>query len=582
MSRNASPFNCSTKSHFGTVGRTQLDDDPAAVAGFLKNLSEPVPLHLMAPDAAKVFNLKPYRAEDLVGLGFSVSAALTFAAEHFSIASFLAHKQEAAMLFRSLTKEVTDHATAHRLDWRCPVVTSYDFVTTIMIVLIGVLRGYTSLKAWVADINASSNTRALISAVFPLALPPHLSYDHNSVYRIVSMFANACYGDNSVEEQKSVGGMVAMRMFFNKLKTFQTPAAVDLLRYTPNYGFLKGESFVFKTDRFVVLGNDGQEMRATYLPENGSSRRNFIVVNMFDCTHMRSMTFTLKTQKNHEREAIHEMLDQLVLDGVDLSNVVFVADALNTTPDVVAAFGQAGAKFVLTLKSNNGNKALRKWISESFTSANPSDLMTYVSPKQFDHGRQEQVTVQAMTCCNLTTHPELTNPEHLSINMTTDPLAKYPGVKTAVKVDKNAVFRRKSYSSEGLAQLNASLDTNNGHAKRHRIMISNIDLAEDDENFLKLLCVLNESWLYEVAHRFTDEDLDQDRLQMSNEERIFMRLGLNKIALDFVMFARERMSKDWPKSKRRPSARDALVVVQEPITFLDYLCDFLKPIAQTQ
>ena len=212
---------------------------------------------------------------------------------------------------------------------------------------------------------------------------------------------------------------------------------------------------------------------------------------------------------------------------------------------------------------------------------NRGKLRTYISPIQLSHGREEKVTVRALACSNLNNQPELTNPEHLSINMA-DQLAKYPEVKTVVKVDKNAVFRRKSYSEEGLEQLNASLNAVNGHAKRHRVMISNIDLAEDDENFRKLLCVINESWLYEVAHRFTDEKLKQDRLQMSNEELIFTRLGFNKIALDFVMFLREQLSKGRSNSKQKTSANDALAVIRDPINFLAFFCDFLKPIAQTQ
>ena len=581
MSRNVSSFANPNKPHFGTLARTELDENSERRETYLRKLVGHAPLHLIKPEAAEVFNIQPYRAAELVQAGFNVMAAVNFVSDHFTIASYLAYKPGAVSLFRALTHEVVDHTLEHRLDLRWQVVVSYDFVTTIMIVLIGVMRGESSLKGWVAEVNSNSKTRALINALFPKALPPHLSYDHNSVYRIVAMFSAACYGDTRVDGKRPVSGMAAMRKFFTKLKTFQSTAAVDLLSYTPNHGFLKGESFQFQTPRFVVWGNDGQEMRATHLPENGSSRRNFIVVNMFDCTHMRSLNYRTKTQKNHEREAILDMLDDMIQAGYDLSNVVFVSDALNTTPEIVAAFVRAGAKFVLTIKANNGNKAIRKWIIERFASSDNTDIMTYISPIQLSHGREEKVTVRALACSNLNNQPELTNPEHLSINMA-DQLAKYPEVKTVVKVDKNAVFRRKSYSEEGLEQLNASLNAGNGHAKRHRVMISNIDLAEDDENFRKLLCVINESWLYEVAHRFTDENLKQDRLQMSNEERIFTRLGFNKIALDFVMFLREQLSKGRSNSKQKTSANDALAVIRDPINFLAFFCDFLKPIAQTQ
>lgn len=548
----------------------------------------PAEAEKLSADACKVFNTASYSVDELAAGGLSRIASIRFASEYLAISEYLRGKAEAVELFKALNGAVSEHVAERNKDWRYAAYVTYDFTTTIMIAFIGCLLGFTSIKKWIEHLNSNISTRALITALFPKALNPSEPYDHNSVYRIIAMFAEASYGERE-EANQAKGGAKALHDFLKNLKLFQGGTEVDLFSYAPLSGFLNGATMRFSSKRYICIGFDGQELRASFLPEDGSSRENFTSVNLFDCTHMCSIDFRIRTKKNHEREAFLEMLEELVKDGIDLSMVVFVADALNTTTEIVDAIQDAGAHYLLTIKNNNGNKALRALVHQGFKDLDANEIKTYTSQVQKAHGRIEQVTVQAISCTQLQSKPDLFNPEALHANLS-DPLSKYQGIKSIIKFDKQSEEYRNSYSEEGLAALNAEpvskAESEKEQMKRHRVMITDIDISEG-ENFEKILCVLNELWMYEVGHYFTDENLDQDRLQMSAENRIITRVGFNKIALDFGLHVREQMQAAWNavpghNRKRKPSLQDAYAVLSDPINLLDYLCSFLHPTAKTQ
>ena len=126
---------------------------------------------------------------------------------------------------------------------------------------------------------------------------------------------------------------------------------------------------------------------------------------------------------------------------MDLTNVVFIADALNTTSEIVDAINAVGAKYILIVKSNNGNKAIRCIMSECLQNANKSDIKHYVSPIQYEHGREEQVTVQGIDITNI----NIDENSCMSLN-----LLKYPSAKTFIKFDKVTKFIRNNYSDKAL------------------------------------------------------------------------------------------------------------------------------------
>ena len=354
----------------------------------------------------------------------------------------------------------------------------------------------------------------------------------------------------------------------------QTSKLADiLLEFNPAYGFLRNEYFKFSTPRFIVIGFDGQELRATYLEKDGSSSSNYTTVNVFNCTFMCSLAFRIRTKKNHEREAFLEMLERIKKD-FDLSQVIFVADALNTTPEIVQAIQAAGAYFLLTVKGNNGNKQLRATMLKLFEiNQNSENMHTFVS-KPFTevglaHGRQEQVTIRAIKLSNCANEASLLD-DQLSASLSNS-FSKYPQAVSIMSYDKDTAKKRKSYSKEALAKLNKCSKTE--EKQRHSLAITNVDV-DFGENFLKLVCARAELWLYEVAHFHTDGNLEQDRIQLCNENSIIARVGMNKIALDLAIFARHHFHVD-DGTKRAPSVHDTFSRLQDPSTFLDLLTEFL-------
>lgn len=541
------------------------------------------------PEAATLFNLAPYAPQKLIDNGFSYVAALRFVGEHQTIGWYVMQKKDVVDVFKVLQAEVQQHVDAHYLDWRDDKLVSYDMYTTIMIALLGCMRGFSSITKWVAEINNNISTRAFITVLFPKALPPWVSYNPNSVYRLLAMFADSCYGDTVKNEAKAANksGMAALQLFFKNLRQYQAKIEVDLFSYAPTSGFLKGVTFKFSTPRYGTTGLDGQELRASSLPTDGSPNKHYTTVNLFDCTYLRAVDNVIRIKKNQEAEAFKQMLMALVAAGVDLRNVIFVADALNTRWEILAAIEAAGAKYLLIIKDNNGNKALRVFMDGYFATVSDDQLKTFVSPVQHDHGRDEQVTIKAVSASQVKAHPDLSKPAELSVNMA-NPLPKYMeelGVKTIVKYDKSSVERRDKFSTEALAKLNAKAASAEEQAKRHRTYISNVDL-NIPEAFEKLLCSLNEHWMYEVAHNYADTVLKQDRLQMSDAQRLCTRVGFNKISLDFGLFCRERIRNTWKDRGHvgddKTSLDTTYTTLSDPISFIDNLCAFFAPALQVR
>ena len=383
--------------------------------------------------------------------------------------------------------------------------------------------------------------------------------------------------DNAAPQLSGTEEEIKARLynFFGSLRNPNQTSklASILMEFNPAYGFLRNECFKLNSPRFIVIGFDGQELRATYLEQNGSSSSNYTTVNVFNCTFMCSLDLRIRTKKNHEREAFITILEELKK-TFDLSQVIFVADALNTTPEIVQAIHDAGAYFLLSIKSNNGNKQARATMLKMLENNQNSEHMhTFVSKPFAEaglaHGRQEQVTIRAINLSHCTNEASLFDDE-LSASLSKS-LGKYPQVVSIFAYDKDSTKQRKSYSQEALDKLNKCSKSEEN--KRHSLAITNVDV-DLDENFLKLVCAKAEQWLYEVAHYHTDENLEQDRIQLCNENSIIARVGMNKIALDFAVFSRHLLHKT-DGTKRPPSVHDTFSRLQDPSTFLDFLTEFL-------
>ena len=99
---------------------------------------------------------------------------------------------------------------------------------------------------------------------------------------------------------------------------------------------------------------------------------------------------------------------------------------------------------------------------------------------------------------------------------------------------------------------------------------------------------LNERWLYETAHYIVDENLNQDRLQISNEQRLTTRLGWNKISVDALSHTREQLfeeRKNRPArglkrrcASRPPSYDGVCAILTNPLKFIEHISNFLNDV----
>lgn len=240
---------------------------------------------------------------------------------------------------------------------------------------------------------------------------------------------------------------------------------------------------------------------------------------------------------------------------------------------------------MLIVKNNGVNKPIRSQMVRLLEANQDSDaLHTFLSPEYKVSGRREQVLVQGIKI-ERCSQPKLTlDDEHLHAVMSRTIDGTYPSAVSIIRYDKVSEEERANYSKEGLADLNARYDNDQDFLKRHQIIITNIDV-DLAENFEKILCALNERWLYEVAHYIVDENLNQDRLQMSNEQRLAARVGFNKISVDFLTHTREQLFEERKNraprglkrrcASRAPSYDSVCGILTNPLKFVEHMCSCL-------
>ena len=480
-----------------------------------------------------------------------------------------------------LSSLVQQHAESNDLDLRDQGLIMHDFIPTVLLSFMGCFAGITSFTRWADMLNADPSLRGALCALFPELVAPPYDYRPECMYRMVAMFAGTYY---QKEAKDKASGTQAIHAFFRNMRKEQLKELEPLTKYSPEHGFLAGQFFSFTTPRFCVLGFDGQEIRAAFLPQEATSRTGYTSVNVFDCTHRRYIDFRVRTKKNHEAEAFIEMLEDLK-QFMPMSNVAFVADALNTTPAVIDAIKEAEAYYILIVKSNGVNKPIRIQSLRLLDANQDSDAMhSFRSPEYKVSGRREHVLVQAINIGRCQ-QPKLSLDEkQLSAVLGRTIEDTYPSAVSLIRYDKTSVEERANYSKDSLEALNARYENDKEFVKRHQLMITNIDV-DQPENFDKILCALNERWLYETAHYIVDENLNQDRLQMSNEQRLAMRLGWNKISVDALSRTREQLfeeRKNTParglkrRCASRPPSYDAVRgYLTNPLHLVEHICNFV-------
>lgn len=282
---------------------------------------------------------KPYHCYELVDDDGRISAEKLveiYGAEHatnFAIFSLffnmtqdmIADNPKVKTAVDYLTSAVDQHSKDNDLDLRDHGLIMHDFISTLLLAIMGCFAGITSFTKWADMLNENPSLRGALCALLPDLYAPPYDYRPECLYRMVSMFAGTYYSN---DDQSKKAGMQAIHTFFLNLRKEQISALEPLTTYDPKHGFLAGQFFSFAEPRFCVIGFDGQDLRASFLPKNATSRTGYTSVNVFDCTHRCYIDYRLRTKKNHESEAFLEML-AVFKQFLPMSHIAFVADAIN-------------------------------------------------------------------------------------------------------------------------------------------------------------------------------------------------------------------------------------------------------------
>ena len=457
----------------------------------------------------------------------------------------------------------------------------YDMTATVTMAFHGTLLGHGSVVDWIEEFNSNPAIRGALSATTNTMIAPPYKYRVASVYRMLSMFSDAYYTESG--ETRKAGTMQALYDLFRELQMDHLNSLVPPSVYQPTHGFLEGMCFEFSEAIFIAIGWDGQELRASYLPHGASNKRNYATVNLFACTFRIYLDFRIKVKKNHEREAFEEMLAYF-RQYKFFSKVVFLCDNLNTTSDIARLVVASGANYLFPLANNNGNQPVLERVELLLqVNANSPALHFFDNYTNTEHGshggkghgRIERVQVKALSRNNSEVNGDWT-----AI------LNKYPSAQSIVGRDKVKEEVRNNYTDEALAKLNAGKATDEEQRKNHPRYITNIDV-DKPEMFDQVLCCLNERWLYETGHFVVDENLDQDRRQITGTAKIITRVGFNKISYNVATWVRDQMfekAKSVPargaeirNASRPPSYAQVYTHLRSnPLEYLRYLASYSR------
>ena len=181
-----------------------------------------------------------------------------------------------------LSSLVEQHARNNKLDLRDQGLIVHDFIPTVLLSFMGCFAGITSFTKWADMLNINPSLRGALCALLPELLAPPYDYRPECMYRMVAMFAGTYYQNDA---QNRASGVQAINAFFLHLRKEQLMTLEPLTKYSPEHGFLAGQFFSFTKPRFCVLGFDGQEIRASFLPNEATSRTGYTSVNLFDCSN---------------------------------------------------------------------------------------------------------------------------------------------------------------------------------------------------------------------------------------------------------------------------------------------------------
>lgn len=384
-----------------------------------------------------------------------------------------------------LSAQVEQYAGNANLDLREQGLIVHDFIPTISLAFMGCFAGITSLIKWLDLLNGNPSLRGALCALFPELYAPPYDYRQECIYRMVAMFAGTYHQKDT---SNKVAGMQALHAFFLNLSKVQLRKLKPLTTYTFEHGFQAGQFFALTKPRLCLLWFDGQEIKADFLLGEATSGISSATDNQLDCS--RRCHTCVQTKKNHEADAFIKML-AVLKQVMPMSNVVLVANTLNTTSAIIDAIVVSGAYYILTVKRNSVNKPIYIQGLRLLKANQDSEAMhSLLSPECQESDQREQALVQAIKIEHCLP-PQLTlDEEQLRAVKGRTIENTYPSAVSIISYDNASEEEQANCSKDGLEALNECYENNQELAQRHQLMLTNIDV-DQPENLEKLLCALN-------------------------------------------------------------------------------------------
>ena len=262
-----------------------------------------------------------------------------------------------------------------------------------------------------------------------------------------------------------------------------------------------------------VIAADGQNIRAKRQTKKGndaSKSTGYYLVSLYSTKYGLTISQRAVDKKNHEAEAILEMIATL-----NLRNCILTWDAINTraTTTLEAVVVKALADFLVSLKDNQGE--LFDVIEEAFSWLDVDEFQGEVlssSRTSTEHGRIETKDISIL------------NAEDI---LSTELERKWPHVHSAIRVRTSRIYKSSGVQTED---------------REDKFFVSSITPDGLDDSFAATMQdIILSRWQIESRHWVIDVVFGQDALSLRNKEYIENSTVYTKIACNVLSYIREHV-----------------------------------------
>lgn len=384
-------------------------------------------------------------------------------------------RKEVASMFESL-KEF-----AKELDWRDPSKSAYDLTPMLFMYHIGGMMG----KTKVVDLRHFWQTNR-----------QWLVFLHPSLGAVPS---------------RSLLGSIKRHMDQQKVTDFYEGLNImSFLRFRFQDGSY-GETDIVKR---LHLSTDGQTLNGTHLRKYHQGDESKIkktsgldVVSIFCYQYGRTVNLRIRDVKNHETEAIIEMLEQTP----DVyRNAIISFDALNTHESLLnVIINEAHADYFCALKSNQ---------DKTFSSI----------VRAFDQQWERNKSQAIVDCFDTEDGTNTNNTVRTDIRIlpasvldNEDVKSRFPHMKSVVEI--------KTYSK------NLTSENESYNELRYFITSLEADLEENPNVARDFVTIKLRRWAIETGHFYVDKNLDQDRIVFRRNDSAFFSAAVNKTVMNALL-----------------------------------------------